>query len=250
MSQLAILLTACVNPNGMAYTTVQNPQIRLNQYKTTLRWYLENTKEKIVFIENTLCDFSNDFYEYITSGRLEYITFEGNTYNRMLGKGYGEAMILNTALEQSKILRESDTIIKITGRLKILNINKLIHNIKSQKTVYANTDIKNGHAFCYSTIFISPKEFLKKYFLPKINSLNDSNGYYFEHLLYDTMMIWRKAGESHSDFKSPLIIDGISGSTGKKYLISKRGLRLKSLIKYLAHKHGIYRNHFYPDSIY
>ena len=42
-----IFLTACVNPKGMAYTKLSNPEIRLQQYKDALDWYLENTTMKI-----------------------------------------------------------------------------------------------------------------------------------------------------------------------------------------------------------
>ena len=42
MNQI-LFLTACVNPKGMAYTKLSNPEIRLQQYKDALDWYLENT---------------------------------------------------------------------------------------------------------------------------------------------------------------------------------------------------------------
>ncbi len=248
--EVVILLTACVNPNGMAFTKIQDCQTRLNQYKEALTWYLENTNEKIVFVENTMCDFSNEFSGYIDSGRLEYITFNGNNYDRAFGKGYGEAIIIKTALDKSKFLSLSDNLIKITGRLIIRNIYNIILQVKSTNIVYANSNIVNGHALCHSAVFIAPKAFLKNYFIKGINFLNDSNGYYFEHLLYDSMIKWKMNGGIHSDFKSPLLIDGVSGSTGKRYLKSKRCIRMKSYIKYLAHRYGIYRNHFNPDSTF
>ena len=42
-----LFLTACVNPKGMAYPKLSNPEIRLLQYKDALDWYLENTSMKI-----------------------------------------------------------------------------------------------------------------------------------------------------------------------------------------------------------
>lgn len=41
-----LFLTACVNPKGMTYTKLSNPEIRLQQYKDALDWYLENTTMK------------------------------------------------------------------------------------------------------------------------------------------------------------------------------------------------------------
>lgn len=248
--KIVILLTACVNPNGMAFTKIQDYQIRLDQYKKALKWYLDNTYEKIVFVENTMCDFSNEFSEYINSGRLEYITFNGNCYDRALGKGYGEAIIIKTALNKSKFLSLSDNLIKITGRLIIWNIYNIIVAVKSTNILYANSSIVNGHALCHSTVFIAPKAFLKDYFIKGINFLNDSKGYYFEHLLYDSMIKWKMNGGIHFDFKLPLLIDGVSGSTGERYLKSNRCVRMKSYIKYVAHRYGIYRNHFKSDSTF
>ena len=49
MTQI-LFLTACVNPKGMAYTKLSNPEIRLQQYKDALNWYLENTDMKILLV--------------------------------------------------------------------------------------------------------------------------------------------------------------------------------------------------------
>ena len=57
MNQI-IFLMACVNPKGMAYTKLSNPEIRLQQYKEALDWYLENTGNKILLVENSGYDFS------------------------------------------------------------------------------------------------------------------------------------------------------------------------------------------------
>ena len=48
-----ILLTACIDPKGMAFTTLQNKEVRLQQYLDALNYYLYNTNLNIVFVENT-----------------------------------------------------------------------------------------------------------------------------------------------------------------------------------------------------
>ena len=42
-SKLVLLMTACINPQGMSKTVLQNKEERLTQYKTALNWYLRNT---------------------------------------------------------------------------------------------------------------------------------------------------------------------------------------------------------------
>ena len=79
-----ILLTACVNPNGMVKTVLQDSYIRQTQYENTLLFYLMQTNYKIVVVENTSCDFSERFKSYILSERLEFITFNGNNFEKSL----------------------------------------------------------------------------------------------------------------------------------------------------------------------
>lgn len=122
-----ILLTACVRPCGMAYTAMQDPDTRRDQYVAALRYYLDNTELRIVVCENTCTDFSGPFAREISDGRLEYLTFDGNGYDRRLGKGYGEALIIRHALLSSRFINGSHGyVIKVTGRIMVENINDMI----------------------------------------------------------------------------------------------------------------------------
>lgn len=226
----------------MTFTKLQDANERLTQYKSALRWYLTNTSFRIVFVENTLTDFSSEFQEYIESGRLEYITFDGNNFDRKLGKGYGEALILSKAIEVSGLLKSCRNIIKITGRLILSNINILTSQLKDNETVFANTLLVNGKCLADSYVFLCPAGFLTDCFLPNITMLNDAEGFYFEHLLYDSILKWRSKSFSHKEFKQPLKIKGLSASTGQAYYREGIVSVLKAWIKWLMHSHQIYHN--------
>ena len=90
----------------MPFTALVDTSERLRQYREALDFYLHHTSLPIVFCENTLCDFSGDYRCYLDEGRLEYITFDGNTFDKSKGKGYGEAMIMEEALNRSLFLAE------------------------------------------------------------------------------------------------------------------------------------------------
>lgn len=75
-NEVVILLTACVNPNGMSFTVLQNSDERLCQYQNALDWYLKNTAYPIVFVENTNTYIGNEYQEFVNSGRLEFVTFQ------------------------------------------------------------------------------------------------------------------------------------------------------------------------------
>ena len=53
MDDVVLLLTACINPNGMLYTTIQDTELRKKHYIESLFFYLTKTQYKIVFVENS-----------------------------------------------------------------------------------------------------------------------------------------------------------------------------------------------------
>ena len=160
-----LLLTCCVDPKGMAYTVINDRNTRIKQYYEAFDFYLENTSYKILIVENTLFDIDE---KYLNNDRVEYLTFNGNDFNKELGKGYGEVLIIEHALNNSKFLKENKDsyIIKITGRLSALNINKLIDSLPDNNKGYVSANITWDRNFAYSHFFISNFKFLK-YFVEK-----------------------------------------------------------------------------------
>ena len=212
-----ILLSACINPNGMAYTALQDSNIRKNQYIQAIKWYLTNTSYPIVFVENSGVDIGHLFNEYIEANRIEFITFQGNNYDRSLGKGYGEALIIKKAIEESRLIADCDYIIKITGRLIIKNIKILADGANIHKNrIMAFCGKKNNFA-CSSFFFIAPRIFFESYFLRSINKINDSQNLCFEHILYEEFVKWILDGNYYHEFYHYIDTIGISGSTGKEY---------------------------------
>lgn len=56
-----LLLTACINPDGMPFTCLADVGVRKKQYIEALNFYLKNTTRKIVFVENSGTDISSSF---------------------------------------------------------------------------------------------------------------------------------------------------------------------------------------------
>ena len=88
---MILLLTGCINPAGMSYTTLINPEERKKQYVDAIHFYLSKTNYPIVFSENSGIDISYCFHDDIKSGRLEVLCFHGNQ-DKTRGKGYGECL--------------------------------------------------------------------------------------------------------------------------------------------------------------
>lgn len=219
---MIILLTGCINPKGMALTTLSNQEERKAQYIKAIQYYLTNTSFKIVFSENSGTDISNLFQDDIESGRMEYLSFLGNQ-NKKRGKGYGECEIIDYALDNSKLIHFSkdQRIAKITGRLIIKNIKGILrlHNLLfSKQTVFCS--INSDLSFPDSRLIVAPVSFYRV-FLNSKELINDSNGYYFEHALCDTLK--KENDYSYSPFLFMPCIEGVSGSTGEVYSGEMRG---------------------------
>ena len=240
-SECIILLTACINPNGMAFTALQDKDLRLYQYKAALNWYLKKTSVKIVFVENTGFNIAPMFEEYINNGRLEVLSFKGNDYDKSRGKGYGEGLILKYAVENSIFMKTSKVMIKVTGRFIIKNLNAIMRNY-TMRTIQADKALFNGRLYCRSRLFISPTSFVRDYLVPRIDTIDDSKNYYFEHLLYDTSLFCKKdTGCAMMEFCRPPLYYGTDGSSGS--LINPGIIyKIKWYCYHLLHCMNLYRN--------
>ena len=237
---MILLLTGCINPNGMIMTALSNQEERKSQYIKAIRFYLSNTEFPIVFSENSGSDISLYFQDAIESGRMEYLTFLGNE-NKKRGKGYGECEIIEYSLNHSKLIQASkdQRIIKITGRLIVKNITSIIrwHQLFfSKKTVFCS--INSDLSFPDSRLIVAPISFYRA-FLHSKEKINDSKGYFFEHVLLDTLK--REINFPYSPFIQIPSIEGISGSTGEKY--NEEMYTFSFAVKYARHTISL-RNRF------
>lgn len=234
-----ILLTGCVNPNGMPQTVLQNPEIRKQQYVSAIRYYLKKVQIPIVFVENSNTDISHKFQKEVNDGRIEFVVFNGNDFDKKRGKGYGEAIMIEYALSHARFLKVASFVIKITGRLIIDNINELVREMKSPDVVYAN--LIRGHCGMErrSYFFGTPIPFLYD-FISQKDLIDESAMVYFERHLYNESLRWKENGGVVKELWHPIIVSGISGSNGKNY--EKESFPyLKAWIRYFLHRSPFYK---------
>lgn len=211
---LVILLTGTITPNSLSNLTIQDPKIRRQQYYEALNFYIEQTKFKIVFAEN-----SNDRLENFPKlpDRIEYLTFNSLPIQPDRGIGYKELEIIDFALQNSIFLKQAKSIVKITGRLQVLNLNLLSRKFlkmaeNKSNLIYAQSfGVKNMDARCFFfTIDFWP--YLKK------AGRNVNLRYNFELSLWDAINEYQSIEEkNYIQLNIPLRIEGISGSFGIKY---------------------------------
>lgn len=223
-----ILLTGCINPMGMSFTKLQNPEVRRKQYIEAIKFYLTTTNNNIVFVENSGIDISGEFKELDT--RLEIHTFSNNDYNKNLGKGYGEMIILDYAFKNSTLLQSASSICKITGRYKILNIVGILQSYHDANCEIM-ADLPKRLTYGDSRIFIAEKAFFLNFLLPSVDLVDDSKGIYFEHVLCRCVLYALMEKYSYLPLKYKPRIVGQSGTDATNYDHSYWNWRWKNVKK-------------------
>ncbi|WP_156877261.1 hypothetical protein [Salinimicrobium terrae] len=213
-NDLVLILTGTITPNSLSNLTVKDPALRRQQYLEAIKFYINKTKFKMVFIEN-----SGDQLENfpILPERIEYLKFESAPVHPDRGIGYKELEIIEFAFKTSKFLKEVKMAVKITGRLKVLNISRLsgiFFQLTQKKSclVYANIfKPKRMDSRCF---------FFTLDFWPYLLSAgsNIDLWYNFEASLWDATSTYQKCeGKSYAPLTIPLRIQGMSGSFGIQY---------------------------------
>jgi len=211
-----ILLTGCINPDGMSYTKLQNKETRKSHYLEAINFYLMKTTSKVLFVENSGTDISNEFENGAYKERLEILTFYGNNYDKHLGKGYGEMLILKYAFENSAFISQCDTVCKITGRYKVLNIKQILQHFEGSKCDVM-VDLLHQMRYSDSRIFCAKNFFFTNYLFQIEKEINDIKGYYFEHSLKDAVLHAIIDDRSYLPFKYKPRIVGTSGTDNMNY---------------------------------
>ncbi len=237
-----LLMTACVNPSSMIFTKLQNSEDRLKQYIEAVRFYLDNYSYKILLVENTEVDLSIYFRKEISENRLECLTFNGNSFDKSLGKGYGEGLIIKYAFENSILLKNYKYIIKISGRHKVLNLQSIILTSEfflnsNQKLIVC--EVEPSKKFARSDCYITSIDFYTEYLIKDLHLCNDSNNIWFEHILYNS--ITKAKNDGFQFLYLPFALDqrGYSGTNGERFRKTRLRRKIRFFLRMLLYKIGL-----------
>jgi hypothetical protein len=227
---VTLLLTATISPpKGATDLARCDPSDRLRDYSEALRFYLSRDDrliDKIIFVENSNSDLSPlvSLSNAVPHNKeVEFVSFiGGNDFPPEYGKGYGEMKMIAYALDRSRLAKRTRVFWKATGRLKLLNIERLIERSPlGEYDLYCDMRSANGLSGLFT----------------KINEM-DARFYSFTHHGYDTFFkfeegLLRRAHIEHLLFDRVLkllprekvvprflvqpYIGGYSGSENKNY---------------------------------
>ena len=168
---IVLLLTGCINPSltKNKYCTLKDAELRLSQYVEAIDYYLSISEVPCVFVENSGYESSDGFINkrLKESNRLEILSYLADEEVRSRGKGYGEQDIIRYAFDNSRLIKDAEYIVKITGRLKIQNIKSLINITKllaNRKEKYFIGVKLYKAEWMHSYLFIGHKDFFNDSF--------------------------------------------------------------------------------------
>jgi hypothetical protein len=235
---MLLVLTSAVFVNS-DYTKLRDKNEREKQYVDSFMFYIKKTN----FTDIVICDGSNfDFstYNLAEIGKnnnktIEVLFFESNkAETKLKGKGFGEGEILRYVLSNSELLKRNKSFFKITGRIKVSNINSIIRSIKKNK-IYFRQERKYGLFLIDrvdTRIYYTKKDVFESTLLNTHHSVSDKENYFLENCYYDNI---KKAKIRASVFKHFPIIRGISGSSNIKYDLPNYKLILYQVLNFFEY---------------
>jgi hypothetical protein len=147
MDRFLLVMTACVDPSQGEYRLHRaDPAIRLEDYKTALRFWLQFPDPRvrnILFIENSghplnalklIAERENPLEK-----NVEFISLNCNWYPPGGHYGYAELRMLDLGLQQSQLRSSTTHMIKISGRFKFPNLGRLLDRVPTDFAAAADT---------------------------------------------------------------------------------------------------------------
>lgn len=216
----SLILTACIKPIDIPFLERKSELDRLEDYKKSfIKWCKNKMVNEIIFIENSGYDLSffNEKAKNFPDKEIEIISVNlNNSFDKKLGKGYGEYLCLNEIIKQSNIFKKNNHFIKVTGRYYIENYMKFFKEFINKKSDIF-VCIKDNLNYADSHVFAGSNYFLSNYVLSSISKINDSKGIFMEHCLAKSVLSGINANLKFEHFEIYPIISGIIGTNNKSF---------------------------------
>lgn len=225
-----LLITGTIKP--LVKIKYCDPELRYAEYMRNLERYISDTKfDRIIFAENSGYPIDVSYLREIANEKGKdflYLDVSSNADTRTMSTG--EARIMQQALAMCPFLRDEEYIWKVSGRVYIRNVNKIIDKTK----------FTNGNVFLYAPKYDSLQTWfcrikvadLKRYFLVEDATALMQYGC----IEYVWMDIWKARDKEISMMRFPIYPDaeGIN-SSGHPYTVPKHKLLVKNILLLLGH---------------
>lgn len=213
-----LILTSCIAPCKQELLALQDKDTRFKQTIECIKRFVDSgTFKKILICDGSNINLQNHFIaEYAESKGIlfESLSFQqDNKSVKFKGKGYGEGEIMDFLVNNSRLFEESDSFIKVTGRLFVSNIVEINNNLCLDR-IYFNY-IPSKRIGCVDTrLYAMPTFIYRKYFQESYKDVNDYKCRSYEICFTDTL---RDNKLTFSPLPFAPVFWGISGTNNKPY---------------------------------
>lgn len=243
-SDLTLVLTASVDPKGMpAAATLADPRRREADYIDSLNYLIRNHPRlrRIVFIENSGWDLDrlrNAASNNPMGKEVEFISCSLNDFPRHLGKSYGELLMLDHGLSESKLVKRGRYFAKLTGRNRLLNITRLLERLETpfdfacdlrDHSIYERLGLRWAGRKGESRFFVMTVSYYDQFFRGRYREMSEQTGMYIEDLIYQCAKGPNPGQVVLRRFPVEPMFRGIAGHWGKDY--GGPGERLKCSLR-------------------
>lgn len=234
------IITGTIKPNcELKQLCLRDEEERLVQYIECIRFYIKSKAfSDIIFCENS--GYGIDIFQSLITEakrnkiRLEVMSFRGEQQKVIeQGKGYGEGEIMEYVFRNSSLIKDNDYFVKITGRLKIVNIKKIVKSLKDSRC-YFNIPNKVLKTFYDTRFYGMSKQKFEQYFKMAYLEVMDEQGIYLEHIYTNVI---KKHDLKVMNFPMYPRIIGVSGTSGAVYDY----VEWKCIIKDMLSKFNYYK---------
>lgn len=227
------IITGTIRPNEQVGKLVlKNEEERLRQYQEALLFLIQSKAfSKIIFCENS--GYGTDRFQImhevaVRSGiSLELLSFMGNTEEVLKhGKGYGEGEIMEYVFRNSRLLDMEPYFVKLTGRLKVINIKDICEKI-NPKICYFNIPNRTIRDYYDTKLYAMPTDIFNRYFRNVYDRVWDDQGIYLEKVYTEILSEEKLKVKNFARY--PRVV-GISGSSGLDYGFTEWKCRIRDVI--------------------
>jgi hypothetical protein len=247
----ALVITSSVHVNTR-HTILRDPGERERQYVEALLFFiLETPFQRIVVCDNSGYAYPGVLRELAAEQgkQLEILGFTGDREAmERQGKGYGEGEIMAYILSHSRLLTEVEGFLKVTGRLRLTNAEKLLRKADHRQTYFMPVSLIRPRWLVPAAarpcveirVYYTPKAIFRDILLEVYREVSDDRTYFLEHAYHDALAASLVKVRC---FPTAPEITGMSGSNG--WAFKERPGWKKLLIRgisYLGYITPIYKN--------
>lgn len=227
-----LLMTATVTPSvDQPFLTRTDPRLRLDDYIEAFKYYLSDNIshiDGIIFVDNSnnpLREINLLVQNYKGAKQIEVLSFYGLDYPNEFTRGYGELKLIEYAFEHSKLIQsmtDADRFWKVTGRLKVLTIDKLIKRAPRNFELCADFRYRRNQVDTRLIAFSIVG--YKKYIYGRLDELSSL---VIEYWLFNklTPLLATKEGECIvTEFRVVAKFDGFAGYKSSDYMSPRQRL--------------------------